>query len=1496
MKPVAIVGMAGIFPGAPDIAQYWRNIVDGVDAISEVPEQRWDKVFYDPESTAVDRFYCKRGGFVDDYVDFDPLQFGVMPKAAQSADPDQLLSLRVGVEAMRDAGYTTREFARERAGIVIGRGNYLSAGTLRLEQHVRHVQQTLQILGDLLPDIGAERLAQVRTQLQAQLDYYGPDVAVGMIPNLVASRLANRLDLHGPAYTVDAACASSLLAVEQSCQLLGSGDCDLMLAGGLHFTHDLTFWATFCQLGALSRSQQVKPFSRNADGILAGEGIGLVVLKRLVDAERDGDRIYAVIRGVGSASDGRGASLLAPAVEGQLLALRRAWQHTALDPRQIGLVEAHGTGTPTGDETELETLRRFFGAAEAAEAGDDRRAIIGSVKSMIGHTMPAAGVAGLIKAALSIYHGVLPPTLHCEEPHELIAQTRFRAIGRREPWCDATRIAAVNAFGFGGINAHVVLAQHSAEPVAQNRFVAAAGAGDERGDTDSRDEAAAVSAAALPRVAVIAAATQDELLDKLQREQWDTQSQPGDWRIAIIEPNAKRLELAKKVVSAGKAWHGRSQIYFSCDPLLSNAGRHSGRVAFLFPGVDSAFAPRAQDIARHFDLPLPPHCEELSPSDSLLKVVQGLSGFNQFTFAVLQKLGIRAHGMAGHSIGEWSAMAAGGMVEREQAEAVLQQIDPSAVQFPDLVFLAAACDRDLVRSILDGRDDVVMSHDNCPHQCIVCGKRDVIAEVEQRLREHSVLLQHLPIVSGFHTPFFGKYLAPYRDFFLQTPLLEPSIPIWSATTAQPFPTAMAQKQQLALDHLLQPVRFRPLLENMYAAGFRAFIQLGTGSLSGFVQDTLKGKPHLAIDVNSAKQTGMAQLCHLSAALWVEGLPFNTELLGLHAEAALKPQRASTIKLRLGVPLLHLSEPLQLEHAPAAPAFDIAAFAANGNDPIANLFRETLVDIQRAGAEVTQLWRSRAHRVSATAKTASGGGAQVIPLPPTPKTAAAEPAPAPTEPREHRIVKRLDIDDNIADVSDHAFYPQRPGWPEIADRHPVIPLTMEVALLRQAVEEYLPGYVVTRLENVKAYNWLIVSKPVAIEIILKRERPAQTGEPEQLEIAIEGYMSAHAIVARGYPLAPARRRNEWRNARPAAIDALALYRDNWMFHGPAYQGVIELGPIADNGIRGRLRTPRGSGSLLDNMGQLAGYWVMEQPTDCLAMPIGVEQINFYGGEPAVGSEFECEISVRALDQLSCITDQQLLDDAGNVVIEMNGWQTRRYQMDRKFWIDSKQLEKYIVSERLERDTVFFEDRYDTAILRDYIARRYLNRIEMAQYEALPPRRRRSWLNGRVAAKDAVRAYCWQHRGTFDFYPKEIRVDNAENGQPLLLAHISDTLAEPLHVSIAHKDACAVAAVSAVPVGVDVEVVAERAQEFIDLAFTPAERALLPTADRNAWIARFWAAKEAVAKMRGTGLQGKPKQFVVERVDGDSLSVDGVRVAISVRGDRVIAITCGPQEND
>lgn len=345
----------------------------------------------------------------------------------------------------------------------------------------------------------------------------------------------------------------------------------------------------------------------------------------------------------------------------------------------------------------------------------------------------------------------------------------------------------------------------------------------------------------------------------------------------------------------------------------------------------------------------------------------------------------------------------------------------------------------------------------------------------------------------------------------------------------------------------------------------------------------------------------------------------------------------------------------------------------------------------------------------------------------------------------------------------------------------------------------------------------------------------------------------------------------------------------MFHGPAYQGVVQLGPIADNGISGRLRVSSGKGALLDNMGQLAGYWVMEQDRDSLAMPISVDRITFFGPQPEIGKEFDCRIWVRHLDGVSCVTDQQLMNDHGQVVVTMEGWQTRRYQMDRDFFMQTKQIQQKLVSELIDEAAVLFHDRYDTAIVRDYLARRFLNQPEMADYEATSPRRRRQWLNGRVAAKDAVRKHLWNTRGRFDLYPKELCISNNAQGRPTVSPHLTEVFEPPLFVSIAHKDSMALAMAADGPVGVDIEKIESRSEEFLRLVMSEEEIARLPEEERDTWVTRVWVAKESVAKRAGTGLEGRPKHFALQEIKGEKIRINEQWVTTRQYGDYILGWT-------
>ena len=279
--------MAGVFPGAANVDQLWKLVLESRDSFTEVPPHRWPSSYYDPNSSEAHHFYARRGGFIDQYMQVDALRFGVMPRAVEGAEPDQLMTLQTCAAALEDAGYAPRasetgqrgrEFDRERTQVIIGRGGYIGPGMNSLNQRVRTTEELISFALERgwLAD---EQAQELRGSIHKNLRPFGPDTAIGLVPNLCASRAADRLGLGGAAYTIDAACASALIAVAQGCEALSSRQASLVLAGGVHMVHDLTFWSVFTQLGALSRRQNLTPFSEEADGLLIGEGVGVIALK-----------------------------------------------------------------------------------------------------------------------------------------------------------------------------------------------------------------------------------------------------------------------------------------------------------------------------------------------------------------------------------------------------------------------------------------------------------------------------------------------------------------------------------------------------------------------------------------------------------------------------------------------------------------------------------------------------------------------------------------------------------------------------------------------------------------------------------------------------------------------------------------------------------------------------------------------------------------------------------------------------------------------------------------------------------------------------------------------------------------------------------------------------------------------------------------------------------------------------------------------------------------
>ncbi|MBV8731548.1 MAG: acyltransferase domain-containing protein, partial [Acidobacteriia bacterium] len=968
---IAIVGMSCIFAGAPDLDTYWRNILSKVDAVSDPPEDEWDPLlFYDPNARSNDRVYCKRGGYIGDIAHFRPLDFGIMPVTVDGGEPDQWLALRVAHEALADAGYRESPKEHVHTEVILGKGTYVNRGNLTVGYHGLIVEYFLRALRNLHPEYTEAEIHAIKEELKGNLPPFSADTAPALIGNIIAGRIANRLDLMGPSFTVDAACASALLAIEIGVHDLLSGKCDLVLAGGANVNAPVPTLSLFCQLGALSRSEQIRPFDKNADGTLLAEGLGMIVLKRREDAERDGDRIYALIKGVGIASDGRAVHVMAPRVEGEELALKRAYEMAGFSPQTVGLIEAHGTATPVGDVVEMQALSRVFAERRP---GALPSCAVGSVKSMIGHAMPAAGIAGVIKTALALYHRVLPPSIHCDEPNPALEldKTPFYINTETRPWihgAETPRRAGVNSFGFGGINGHVVLEEHPAEKL------------DARSHLLQWDSEVCILEAASKEQLI---ARGEQLKDYLSRAKevvlkdlaysLNTRLQGQPCRLALIaaspEDLSQKLALALTRLSDRKTRQIKDNagIYFFDQPL-------EGKLAFLFPGEGAQYPNMLLDLCLHFpevrqcfdlaDRVLGDGSRNVLPGDlifprSLLTetertlvqkglwqidgAVEAVLIANHAMWTLLRSLEIHPDLIVGHSTGDYSAMLAAGIFD--VSEMILQANWTSArlnkaISVPDACLVAVAADSATVRSVMEAvQGEIYVAMDNCPHQGVLAASKPAAQQAIELLRRRGLIYEILPFDRPYHTPMFQAYAeAASEEFFARMRISPPTTEIYSCTTASRYPVDVEEIRQLFVAHWVGPVLFTETVSRMYDDGVRVFVESGPrGNLTAFVSDILRGKPHLAMPANVARRSGITQLNHLVGVLAAQRVPMRLDYLYARrnpqtvswedASAPAKPKPAA-MKLALALPPLKVKPRPRKAEPPA-----IAVPPRNGNGKV-----------------------------------------------------------------------------------------------------------------------------------------------------------------------------------------------------------------------------------------------------------------------------------------------------------------------------------------------------------------------------------------------------------------------------------------------------------------------------------------------------------------------------------------------------------------------------------
>lgn len=1255
---IAVVGMAAVFPGAPDVDAFRANLHAGVDAFSTVPPGRWDPVFHDPTSSALDRFYGDRGGFVDRHARFDPLAYGVVPSTVDEAEPDQLLLLKLAHDAATDAGTLVADLPRETTGVVVGRGGYVTSGLARSAQRVREGEQLLSVLRQVLPGTSEADLQRVKDAWTASAGDLAPDQAIGLVPNLAASRVANRLDLHGPAYTVDAACASALVAVDRAVADLRAGRLDAAFVGGSHLVHDVTFWSIFCRLGAMSRKGTMRPFDAEADGLLIGEGVGVVLLMRPDDALARGLRIRALIRGTGVASDGRGATLMAPAASGQIRAVRRAWDDAGLDPTTVGFIEAHGTATAAGDLTEIQTLRAVFGDAGAPLP-------VGSVKSMIGHAMPAAGIAGLIKAIVAVEDATLLPSLGVSTPHPSMAGSRLVVPTEATPWDADVRRAGVDAFGFGGIDAHVIVEQAPEGPARP----------------------------VVRPVALYAGADADTLADAIVH---DDRGTDGPVRLALRDPTPKRRAAAATIATKGRAVSGRRGTWSRPAPL-------EGRVAFLYPGLEDALDPGIAAVGDALGVPVPEALRRPPAGfdDLGLRAVQIL-GAARVLRAALETLGVVADVHVGHSVGEWSALVAAGVIPEDGLDGFVDSLSGETLSLPDVVFGVVGTDADTVRGWLVDHPGVVISHENCPRQTIVCGPE---ADVEALLEGRKVLSGILPFKSGFHTPHFAPFAEAFAPHIARVPLAGARAEVWSATTAAPWPDGDDAVRALLHDHLVSPVRFGETLLALHDAGVRHFVQLGAGSLPHFVDDALKGRDHVVVSASNPKAPPLEALGDVAAALATAGR--RVDVRGLP-----QVRDGRGVRLTLGTPLLKLQDPPVL-------ATSTAATGPVADHPLAHAVQATLDAVTRATSEVH----------------------------------AALAAPRPSGPVTQRWTRRLGVETHPF-LMDHTLFQQPEGWPDVAAHYPVVPMTMNLELMIEAAET-LTGRTAIALEDVRAWRWLVVEPPVDLEL------EAVPDGDDRVLVKLVGFAEGVVRVADAYPEPPAPRDVELTDAGPSPVPIERIYPDRWMFHGPAYQGMSGIGPVGSDGLFGEVTACTAPGATLDNVGQVFGFWGFARlPVDSLGFPARIERLALFGPPPAEGTRLAVRATVTDVTDAAFKGDMDVLD-GDHVWCRIDGWQNRRFETDEVLLPLLRMPGRVGLAELDDDGVAWVKERWRTTASRELLVRRYLDAPRLAAYAEVPPWQQRPWVLARVAAADAVRAWWWAE-GKGDLFPIQVQVDAVRDG--------------------------------------------------------------------------------------------------------------------------------------